>query len=78
MTDHQWLPRIDRDICTGCRECILACPTQALAQHNAKADLIYPALCTYCALCESICPVGAIELPYLICTVETCREDDKS
>lgn len=61
-----WFPRLDQNLCTGCGECITACPTGALAQVNGKAALVFPDLCTYCAACESICPVGAIELPYLI------------
>jgi ferredoxin len=70
----EWLPHIDRNLCTGCGDCIAACPTGALAQIDAKAALVYPDLCTYCAACESICPVGAIELPYLICTLEDFHE----
>lgn len=78
MKDHEWLPRIDPDVCIGCSECILACPTQALGQYDAKATLIYPDLCTYCAVCESICSVGAIELPYLVCKIETRQGGEKS
>jgi ferredoxin len=69
-----WLPRIDRDACTGCGRCITACPTGALAQVNGKAALVYPNLCTYCAACESTCPVGAVELPYLICSLKDYHE----
>jgi ferredoxin len=62
-----WLPRINTEACTGCRECIARCPTGALVQVNGKAALVYPERCTYCAACESICPAQAIDLPYLIC-----------
>ncbi|MBZ0303928.1 MAG: 4Fe-4S binding protein [Anaerolineae bacterium] len=66
-TDYgPWLPRVDRVSCTGCRSCIVRCPTGALGQVNDKAALIHPELCTYCAACEDVCPVSAIELPYLI------------
>lgn len=61
-----WLPRIARDVCTGCEKCVQICPTHALAQHDGKADLVRPRDCIYCALCEDICPVDAIELPYLV------------
>jgi len=31
-----------------------------------KATLLYPDRCTYCTLCEDICPTNAIALPFLI------------
>jgi NAD-dependent dihydropyrimidine dehydrogenase PreA subunit len=70
----QWMPQIDQRICTGCAECIKACPTGALGVQNGKATLLHPEICTYCAACEEICPVGAIELPYLIVKPEPKEE----
>jgi ferredoxin len=71
MFDPVWMPRINRSLCTGCGDCIAACPVDALGQIGGKADLIDPEACTYCTACEDLCPVGAIELPFLICTLET-------
>lgn len=65
MTD-QWLPHINRDLCTGCGDCIAVCPTDALGWQDGKAVLTRPDMCTYCAICEDVCPAGAIELPFLI------------
>lgn len=42
------------------------CPTHALAKIDGKAMLVDAEACTYCTLCEMICPVDAIELPYLV------------
>lgn len=70
----EWLPKIDRNTCTGCHACIDACPESVLAQIGGKATLVFPELCTYCAACETVCPVNAIELPYLICKSEDCNE----
>lgn len=62
----QWMPQIDLTKCTGCGECITSCPTGALGWQAGKAALLHPELCTYCAVCEDVCPVAAIELPCLI------------
>jgi len=61
-----WMPQINALKCTGCGECIAACPTSALGQLFDRAILLYPDKCTYCAAREELCPVDAIELPYLI------------
>jgi NAD-dependent dihydropyrimidine dehydrogenase PreA subunit len=63
---QSWMPQINSTLCTGCRECITRCPTLALGSHGGKAALIHPDACTYCGVCEEMCPVGAIELPFMI------------
>ncbi len=68
VMDLLWMPQIDAMKCTGCGDCITACPTDALGRRNEKATLVKPEACTYCAICEELCPVDAIVLPYLIVT----------
>ena len=65
MTDLP-LPRIDSVLCSGCGRCIEVCLPQALALVDGKAVLTHPERCTRCALCEDLCPEGAIALPFLI------------
>lgn len=72
--NSQWMPQINHRMCIGCGDCIASCPTEALGKLNGKANLLQSENCTYCAACEMACPVGAIELPYLIVRNEY-RED---
>lgn len=63
-----WLPQIDTTLCTGCADCVIHCPTDALEIIDDRAVLTRANLCIYCADCELICPTSAIEVPYLVVT----------
>jgi heterodisulfide reductase subunit A len=45
--------------CTGCGECVLVCPYQAIALVEDKAE-VNPALCTGCGTCVATCVSKAI------------------
>ena len=54
-------PVLDSSRCQdGCRECIDACPTHALAVHDARLTIDL-GRCIFCAECVDGCPSGAIE-----------------
>ena len=57
---------VNKEKCTGCRLCLneLACPAMVFSPKNekSKAYMSINSACTGCGLCESICPVGAIEV----------------
>ncbi len=61
-----WLPAIDLLSCTGCGDCVVACPAEVLSLINGKAAVTTPEQCNYCGACETVCPVNAIFLPYQI------------
>ena len=73
MREEIWLPQIDRDSCTGCGDCLPACPTHAIGSINGKVAFIKAEACTYCGACEAICPVNAMALAYQIVTAQTSR-----
>ncbi len=59
-----WRPRTLAGHCTACLSCGQRCPTGALrAGEDASRRTVSfePALCTDCGLCETLCPVDAVE-----------------
>lgn len=66
------LPQISHQLCNGCGDCIPVCKPHALALVDGKAVLARPDLCEYDGGCEPACPVGAIELPFLV-VFDDCR-----
>ncbi|WP_456418944.1 4Fe-4S dicluster domain-containing protein [Methanocaldococcus infernus] len=59
--------RIDEKLCKGCYICINFCPRKVFTISNELNDKgIYPSkpekaeLCTYCRICEFMCPDQAI------------------
>ncbi|MBI4302427.1 MAG: 4Fe-4S binding protein [Chloroflexi bacterium] len=60
------IPEIDDEKCTGCGDCVILCPTRAVAIVAGKARVINPENCDYCTYCETICEEGAILCPFEI------------
>lgn len=50
---------VNRDICTGCEECVVSCPFSAIVIKEGTAFITEH--CDLCRACLSVCPVGAIE-----------------
>jgi formate hydrogenlyase subunit 6/NADH:ubiquinone oxidoreductase subunit I len=70
MNGHVWVIRsqmkgqnamflIDRNLCSGCGQCVDVCPAGAITMQDAKA-VINQSLCKQCGLCVGQCPVQAI------------------
>ncbi|MFW2366273.1 MAG: ATP-binding protein [Desulforhopalus sp.] len=54
-----FVPRIDENLCTGCRKCADICRFSALAVVGEKV-LIFPELCHSCEGCMEVCVEKAI------------------
>lgn len=50
----------DREKCTGCVICTLACPTKAIRVKDDHARIHKPSLCIDCGECMRVCPENAI------------------
>jgi len=52
---------VDEELCTGCGECVNACPAQIFRIENGKAAVSSDE-CLGCQGCVSVCPAGAIKV----------------
>ena len=50
---------IDQELCTGCLECVEACPHEVMFTHPGQEE---PIKCTLCGACVTICPRDALIL----------------
>jgi len=59
----EYVAEIDRDLCTGCRQCMRLCQFGAL-MHSASLEksFVDQRRCYGCGVCRSACPTGAIRL----------------
>jgi 2-oxoglutarate ferredoxin oxidoreductase subunit delta len=60
---------IDRELCKGCKYCVLSCPEKVIVidtEFNRMgyfpARAIHLERCTGCTLCAQVCPEIAIEV----------------
>lgn len=60
------IPALDETRCTGCGDCIEACPVDCLESRGDMPWLPRPRDCISCGVCDLICPTHAIAMT---CTV---------
>jgi MinD superfamily P-loop ATPase len=64
---NDWvLPEINLELCDRCGDCVARCPAGAVEMGAGGPFFVRPASCTYCAVCEVVCPHGAITCAYEI------------
>lgn len=63
---------INQEICTGCGQCVLVCPTKSLSLVGGKARMTSLESIS-CGHCEAVCPVNAVRVPLLDDDMGNCE-----
>jgi len=53
---------VDKDLCTGCGQCVDSCPVEAISMNDNDIAVVNPDTCVDCGDCVDICPVDAISM----------------
>jgi uncharacterized protein (DUF362 family)/Pyruvate/2-oxoacid:ferredoxin oxidoreductase delta subunit len=55
-------PKVDKNLCTGCRTCVNQCPVSALSMNDEGFPEVNAEVCIACFCCQEMCPEMAIVL----------------
>ncbi len=59
-----YIALVNWDKCTGCGDCIAACPVNCFKMSAGKSDPYRAAYCIDCGNCAKICPTSAIVISF--------------
>lgn len=57
-----WQVTVDKDICTGCGECVEVCPVEVFELIDDKSEPVNADECMGCESCLEVCEDGAITI----------------
>jgi NAD-dependent dihydropyrimidine dehydrogenase PreA subunit len=60
------LPQLSEAKCTGCGDCVVACPAECLELRGPYVWLPRPRDCLVCDACVLVCPTQAIQIAPLV------------
>jgi len=77
--DLKTLPVIDTAACIGCEACVRVCPDRILTIDDSGLAGLSGETCMQCGHCYAVCPVDAIDVPFLEtgCALSTTGSDSK-
>ena len=55
-----WQVTVDKDVCTGCGECVEVCPVEVFELIDDKSEPVNVDECMGCESCVEVCEDGAI------------------
>lgn len=68
---------IDKDLCTGCQECVKVCPAYAIVGENGKPQEIDTQRCVLCGQCVQVCKSYASVIDYGEKFIQDKKEERK-
>ena len=57
-----WQVTVDKDVCTGCGECVEICPVEVFELIDDKSEPVNADECMGCESCVEVCEDGAITI----------------
>ncbi len=55
-----WQVTVDKDLCTGCGECVELCPVEVFELIDDKSESVHADEFMGCESCMEVCEAGAI------------------
>jgi NAD-dependent dihydropyrimidine dehydrogenase PreA subunit len=64
-------PRIDKKYCDSCGNCYNDCPMDVFGwdKREQVPTVDYPGECTFCCVCEIVCPERAVDVRFPLSTL---------
>jgi NAD-dependent dihydropyrimidine dehydrogenase PreA subunit len=71
MSKINYGPKIDPKYCNGCGHCYNDCPMDVFGwSKEAKRPTVdYPGECSFCCVCEIVCPERAVDVHFPLHTL---------
>jgi len=62
VVTSNYIAKSDNDLCTGCGECVEACPINAIKMSDEDNPIVDKTICIGCGVCALKCDTEAMQL----------------